>query len=224
MPLTGYFVTGTDTGVGKTFVTAALARELSRGGRRVAAIKPAESGCLRDDDGELRAEDAEAIAAAAGGWQGADQRCLYKLSAPLAPGVAAELEGRPLSLESMVDFVGRVAGAADVAVVEGAGGWLVPLVGRLMIADLAVALALPVVVVARGTLGTINHSLLAVESVRARGLPVAAVVFSVRGDEDAIAVERNRDQVARHGSVPVWTLSAAGWSPDLGSPPFHVER
>jgi dethiobiotin synthetase len=224
VPLSGYFVTGTDTGVGKTFVTASLARELTLRGLRVAALKPAESGCQPGADGALRAEDAEAIAAAAGGWQRRDQQCLYRLRAALAPGVAAELESQSLSLEAMVDFVGEVAAAADVAVVEGAGGWLVPLAGSLMIADFAAALALPVVVVARGTLGTINHSLLTVESVRARGLTVAGVVLSVRPNEDRAAAERNRAEIARHAAVPVWILAAAGWAPALGSPALHVER
>jgi dethiobiotin synthetase len=224
VPLTGFFVTGTDTGVGKTHVTSVLARALVRSGSRVAAIKPAESGCIRGGDGELRAEDAETIAAAAGGWQRRDQQCLYRLSAALAPGVAAELEGLSLSLTGMTAFVREVAEEAEIALVEGAGGWLVPLAGRFMIADLAAGLGLPVVVVARGTLGTINHSLLTVQAVRARGLAVAAVVLSIRPEEDLAAAELNRTEISRHGDVPAWLLSSAGWWPELGVPPFHVER
>jgi dethiobiotin synthetase len=224
VPLSGFFVTGTDTGVGKTFVTAALARALTGAGKRVAAIKPAESGCRRLEDGSLRAEDAEIIAAAAGGWQRPDQQCLYRLAAPLAPGVAADFEGRTLSLGEMADFVRGVAADAEIALVEGAGGWLVPLSGRQTIADLAVALALPVVVAARATLGTINHSLLTVESVRARGLSVAAVVLSVRPEDDLCAARSNQAEIARHADCSAWLLSASSWEPALGSPPFHVER
>jgi dethiobiotin synthetase len=222
VPLTGLFVTGTDTGVGKTFVTSALARRLAAGGRRVAAIKPAESGCRRGPDG-LWAEDAETIAAAAGDWQGSEERCLYRFEAALAPGVAAELEGRVLALEDAVAFVRRVAARASVALVEGAGGWLVPLGGGQTIADLAVALSLPVLVVARGTLGTINHSLLTVQAIRARGLAVAGVVLSVRPTDDLAAAHANRREIERHSAVPVWVFSAAGWDPEPTAL-FHVER
>lgn len=222
MPLTGLFVTGTDTGVGKTFVTCALAQFLVASGRRVAAIKPAESGCRPGPDG-LWAEDAEAIATAAGGWQARDARCLYRYQAPLAPGVAAELEGRPLNMEEAAAFVRRVASPADVALVEGAGGWLVPLGGGRTIADLSALLELPVLVVARGTLGTINHSLLTVQAVRSRGLAVAGVVLSVTPGEDRAAAEANRREIERHGSVAVWTLGPTGWDPSPAGL-FHVER
>jgi dethiobiotin synthetase len=222
VPLTGLFVTGTDTGVGKTFVTSALARYLVAGGRRVAAIKPAESGCRPVADG-LWADDAETIAAAAGDWQGPDERCLYRFEAPLAPGVAAELEGRPLVVEEAVGFVRRVAAGAELVLVEGAGGWLVPLGGGQTIADLAVALSLPVLVVARGTLGTINHSLLTVQAIRSRGLPVAGVVLSVVSPTDLAAAHANRREIQRHGGVPVWILGSGGWDPEPGAL-FHVER
>jgi dethiobiotin synthetase len=222
VPLTGLFVTGTDTGVGKTFVTSALARYLVAEGRRVAAIKPAESGC-RPAPGGLWAEDAETIAAAAGDWQGPNERCLYRFEAPLAPGVAAELEGRPLVLEEAAAFVRRVGARAELALVEGAGGWLVPLGGGQTIADLAVALSLPVLVVARGTLGTINHSLLTVQSIRSRGLVVAGVVLSVVSPTDLPAAHANRREIERHGGVPVWILSSGGWDPEP-SALFHVER
>jgi dethiobiotin synthetase len=213
VPLTGLFVTGTDTGVAKTFVTSALARYLVASGRRVAAIKPAESGCRQWHEG-LWAEDAETIATAAGDWQGRDERCLFRFETALAPGVAAELEGRPLVLEDAVAFVRRVSTRAELALVEGAGGWLVPLGGGQTIADLAVALGLPVVVVARGTLGTINHSLLTVQAVRSRGLPVAGVVLSVHPAEDLAAAQLNRREIERHGAVRVWVFAEAGWSPD----------
>ena len=228
----GWFVTGTDTGVGKTFVTAVLARELTAAGLRIAAIKPAESGCPRVDqdgmDGVLRADDAETIALAAGGWQAADDRCLYKFEEAVAPGVAAERVGVDIDLLAIEAMVRRVAAKADVVLVEGAGGWLVPLGGGKMIADLAWVLRLPVLIVARGGLGTINHSLLTVDAVARRGLEVAGVVLSARPDEDLEAVRSNRDEIVRHwgaeGVGRVWIRCGSVWAGESPISLFHVER
>jgi dethiobiotin synthetase len=228
----GWFVTGTDTGVGKTFVTAALARELSGAGYRVAAIKPAESGCPRVDqdgvEGVLRADDAETIASAAGGWQAPEERCLYKFEEAVAPGVAAERVGVDIDLLAIQTLVQRVAAKADLALVEGAGGWLVPLGGGKTIADLAWVLRLPVVIVARGGLGTINHSLLTVDAVARRGLEVTGVVLSARPDEGLDAVRSNRDEIVRHwgagGVGRVWIRCGDTWVDESPIPLFHVER
>lgn len=217
----GFFVTGTDTGVGKTFVTRALARGLSAGGSRVAAIKPMESGC-RTVDGALWADDAEMIAAAAGGWQPA--QCLYRFAEPVAPGVAAEREGVEISLEQVAAFVGESSAGADVALVEGAGGWLVPLGGGRTMETLAIRLGLDVVVVARAGLGTINHTLLTVRAVEATGLSVAAVVMSCRPEDDLGAARSNRDEIERHWRNGVWLLSGDAWWPEPPRAVFHVER
>lgn len=219
----GWFVTGTDTGVGKTFVTAALARELRARGQRVAAIKPAESGCRRGPEG-LFAEDAETIAAAAGSWQAPDARCLYRFEEPVAPGVAAERTGTRIDLEAVARFVATAAADAARVLVEGAGGWLVPLGESRTIADLAERLAWPVVVVARATLGTINHSLLTVEAIERRGLEVAALILSQRPDDEARATESNADEIRKHWRDRVWILGPAGWAPNFPAAAFHVER
>jgi dethiobiotin synthetase len=165
----GYFVTATDTGVGKTFVTAALAASLRARGRDVAVFKPVQSGAAADDP----SGDAVLL--------GAD--CVYAFSAPLAPLVAARAGGRTIELEPILARAGELAREHDLLLVEGAGGLLVPLADDLDLADLAAALGLPLVIVARAGLGTVNHTLLTIEAARTRGLDVAGVVLNGKGDE-----------------------------------------
>jgi len=165
----GYFVTATDTGVGKTFVTAALAAALRARGRDVAVFKPVQSGALADDP----AGDAALL--------GAD--CVYAFRAPLAPLVAARKEGRQIELEPILERARALEREHEMLLVEGAGGLLVPLSDDLDLAGLVAALGLPLVVVARAGLGTVNHTLLTIEVARARGLEIAGVVLNGDGDE-----------------------------------------
>jgi dethiobiotin synthetase len=164
----GFFVTGTDTGVGKTVVTGGLAAALRARGLTVGILKPVQSGAMADDPegdaGKLGAE------------------CVYAFAAPLAPLVAARMEGAAVELEPVVRAAERLAAANDILLVEGAGGLLVPLAEGLLVADVAQALSLRLVVVARAGLGTVNHVLLTLEAARSRGLAVAAVVLNGDGD------------------------------------------
>lgn len=191
----GAFITGTDTDVGKTFITCALAAELART-KRVAAIKPVESGCAEGPEG-LVAADAERIAAAAGGWQAPEARCLYRFAAPLAPAVAARLVRKSVDLAECVGFVKAVAAEAEVVLVEGAGGWRVPLTETETIADLARRLGLPVLIVGRAGLGTINHTVLSAEAVARDGCDLLGVVLSVRPGDSLSAAMTNADEIAR---------------------------
>lgn len=169
----GLFVTGTDTGVGKTEVAVAIVAGRRAGGLDVGAMKPAQSGV---DDGERT--DADRLREAAGGADPIELVCPYSLRAPLAPAVAARLEGVEISLDHVLDCARELARRHGALVVEGAGGLLVPLTRSHTYADLAVALGLPVLLVARAGLGTVNHSALTVEALRARGLAVAGVVLN----------------------------------------------
>ena len=189
----GLFVTGTDTGVGKTFITCAIAARLHARGWRVAAVKPAESGCVAGV-----AADADTIAAAAGGWQSQEQRCRFRLTEAVAPGVAARREGVAVSIEACAAFAEAVAARAEIVLVEGAGGWRVPLdPGDGTIADLAKRVALPIVVVGRATLGTINHAVLSAEAVVRDGCTLGAIVLSVRPDDDRAMAASNADEIRR---------------------------
>ncbi|MBL8922044.1 MAG: dethiobiotin synthase [Myxococcaceae bacterium] len=166
-----FFVTGTDTGVGKTQVSCALLRALARQGASPFAFKPFESGMSSLD----APGDSLALQAAAGGWQSLDTISLFRFRAPLAPGIAAKVERRPTSWARLLkrfSAFGRRPG-----VVEGAGGLHVPLDARHDVIDLMEALRLPVVVVARAGLGTVNHTTLTLDALAAHRLGVAAVVL-----------------------------------------------
>ena len=176
--MSALFVTGTDTGAGKTAVACALARAARRAGARVRVLKPIETGCARGADGSLEAADALALAAAAGDDAPLERLCTYRLELPAAPEAAAAAEGVSLDLTRIADAFALARKDADLVIVEGAGGLLVPIAPRLDMAGLAARLDLPVVVVARAALGTINHTLLTLEAARARGLRVLGVAIS----------------------------------------------
>ncbi|MDA8118535.1 MAG: dethiobiotin synthase [Gammaproteobacteria bacterium] len=178
--LTGLFVTGTDTGVGKTWVAAILTRLLVQRGLRVRPRKPVESGCASGEVG-LLPQDAVALWEAAGGTEPLQQVCAYPLRAALSPERAAALEGRTLNLDQLVTACRSGVGADDFLLVEGAGGLLSPLAAGTTNADLAAALRLPVLVVAADRLGVINHALLTVEALQHRALPLVGVVLNQTG-------------------------------------------
>ena len=175
--LAGVFVTGTDTGVGKTWVAAALARLLVRQGLLVRPRKPVESGCATGGDG-LLPKDAAALCEAACSTESLEQVCAYPLRAALSPERAAALEGRTLILDQLVAACQSGVGIGDFLLVEGAGGLLSPVAAGITNADLAAALQLPVLVVATDRLGVINHILLTVEAMLRRELPLAGVVLN----------------------------------------------
>jgi dethiobiotin synthetase len=173
------FVTGTDTGVGKTRVAAALCAAFVARGLKVAAMKPVASGCLPGPDG-LRSEDALALIAAANPAADYADVNPYAFAPAIAPHLAAAQAGTTID-DSVLDAAReRLCRAAyDVLIVEGAGGWLVPLDARRSLADLAVRWRLDVVVVVAMRLGCLNHALLTFESIIARGLRVAGWVANV---------------------------------------------
>jgi len=169
----GCFVTGTDTGVGKTLVGCAIVRALRARGVDVAVRKPIETGV--GPEGPL---DAQALRAAAGSGEPLDAVCPVALPLPAAPSVAAADAGRDVPLERLLEGVRAAIARHAFTLVEGAGGLLVPIAAGYTMADLARDLALPLVIVARARLGTLNHTHLTLEAARARGLRVAGVVIS----------------------------------------------
>ncbi|HPD47987.1 MAG TPA: dethiobiotin synthase [Anaerohalosphaeraceae bacterium] len=202
----GVFVAGTDTGVGKTLVAGAIARLLRREGRRVGVFKPVATGCRHDREG-LVSSDAEFLA-----WC-AD--CEYPLSVvtpvtyatPAAPAACELVERRAVDLEHIANMYQYVCSVSDVVVVEGIGGVRVPISQGVEVLDLAAAMRLPVVVVARPNLGTINHTLLTVGALRGAGLKVAGVVVSGYNAETAdAAVEMAPEIIAEYGDVKILSL------------------
>ena len=174
----GLFITGTDTGVGKTWVGAALAYLLVGRGLIVRPRKPVESGCVRGEDDGLLPRDAEILHRAAQSPEPLERVCPYRLRAALSPERAAALEGLDLNLDRLVAACRAGVGEDDFLLVEGAGGFYSPLAAGALNADLATALGLPVLVVVADRLGAINHTLLTVEAVTQRGLKVVGVVLN----------------------------------------------
>jgi dethiobiotin synthetase len=201
----GLFVTGTDTGAGKSVVAAAILAALSERGERVAAFKPAVTG-LDEPPGEWP-PDHELLAAATG--QRPEQVAPYRFGPAVSPHYAAELAGVSIEPAELVSAARAAAGRVDALVCEGVGGLMVPLTTGYLVRDLAVDLALPVVVAARTGLGTINHALLTIEASRAAGLEVAGVVMTP-WPPDPSGIERsNRETVERLGGVAVGGLPPA---------------
>jgi dethiobiotin synthetase len=198
----GLFVTGTDTAVGKTEVACALLAEARARGLDAVGMKPAQSGVTAGEP-----SDAERLRAASGEAEPLQAICPHSFAAPLAPAVAARLEGKTIALADVVGAARALAARHAAVLVEGAGGLLVPLTDRETYADLAVALALPVLVVARAGLGTVNHTALTVEALRRRGLAVAAIVLNRTAAEDDPSVPHNAAEIARlTGIAPAATL------------------
>ena len=201
----GVFVTGTDTGAGKTVVAGAICAALVARGERVAAFKPVVTG-LDDEPGEWP-PDHELLAAAAGAAAG--DVTPYTFGPAVSPHWAAELDGRPIEPQRLVDAARKAGAAADTLICEGVGGLLVPLTAGYSVRDLTVDLGLPVVVVARTGLGTINHMLLTVEAARTAGLTVAGIVMTPWPEEPEPIELSNRETVERLAGVPVSGLPAA---------------
>jgi dethiobiotin synthetase len=198
--LRGVFITGTDTEVGKSVVAASICAALAARGERVAAFKPVVTG-LDEEPGPF-GRDHELLASVASSGQAADDVAPYRFGPPVSPHLAAELAGVRIEPAELV----RAARAHELVVCEGVGGLLVPITTGYLVRDLAVDLALPVVIAARAGLGTINHTLLTVEAARAGGLSVAAVVMTPWPAEPTPMQRSNRATVERLGDVPVYGL------------------
>lgn len=191
-------VVGTDTGIGKTVVTAGLVSMLRDAGYEARAIKPAQTAFPEDDDAGYVAETC--------GDESAAVR-LRSRPEPLAPAVAARRADDPISYESLLADTRDALAEAEVGVVEGAGGLRVPLSNdpRREIVDLVADLSVSAVVVARSGLGTLNHTALTVEALRRREVPVEGVVLN-QYDGASVAERTNPDELERMCSCPVWTV------------------
>lgn len=206
MSARGVLVTGTDTGVGKTLVASALAAALSER-MRVAVFKPAETGCA-ERDGGLRPEDAVRLREAAASDDPLDLVCPYRYAEPLAPFVAAERTGRPISPGRLGQCFRELAAGADFVIVETAGGLLVPLTGSYSFADLAADLELLVLLVVGSRLGALNQTLLTIECARSRRLGLVGYVLNETSPGTDLARATNAaalehlTEVPRIASVP----------------------
>jgi dethiobiotin synthetase len=198
----GVFVTGTDTGAGKSVVAAAICAALAARGEPVAALKPVVTG-IDEPAGEWP-PDHVLLARAAGGRQTPDDVAPYRFGPPVAPHLAAELAGETIEPARILD----AARAHELLVCEGVGGLMVPITTGYLVRDLAVDLGMPVIVAARTGLGTINHTLLTIAAARAAGLRPAAVVMTPWPENPEPIERSNRLTVEQLGETAVHGLAA----------------
>lgn len=185
----GLFIIGTDTGVGKTYVSAGIARALTCRGVDVGVMKPAETGCsLRD--GRLMPKDVLRLMKSACVKDPLSLVNPYRFRRPLAPAVAAELERKTIDPLKIINAYQLLSNRHDFMIVEGAGGIMVPLSGAYTYLDLAKKLGLPVLIVARPGLGTINHTLLTIAALRGREIKIAGIVINYALDQKSGLAEK----------------------------------
>lgn len=198
----GYFVTGTDTEVGKTLISCALLLHLRKTHARVVGMKPVAAGTVTTADGEDN-EDAQALRAAGSIRVPRELDNPYCLPLPMSPHLAARAAGQRIEVDLLVERYRQLAAQADAVVVEGAGGFLVPLNESQTGADLAQALRLPIVLVVGLRLGCLNHALLTQEAILSRGLTFAGWVAN-RIDPQMQAQEDNIAYLREHLQAPLW--------------------
>lgn len=200
----GLLVTGTDTGIGKTWVSALIIEELRKKGRAAVGLKPVLSGSR---------EDAERLWKANGGTLDLNvvNPCWYRT--PVAPLVASRIEGGALELDALVKHIHEVRDSHDFTLVEGVGGWEVPMGEDFSFPDYARALGFPILVVAANWLGTINHTLLTVKAIQAAGLECLGVVLNHLAAERDVAATTNRMMLEEFCPVPILgeVLTDADW-------------
>ncbi|MHB1515327.1 MAG: dethiobiotin synthase [Acidiferrobacteraceae bacterium] len=206
---TGFFITGTDTDVGKTLVTGALLHAYAQQGKKVVGMKPVAAGCERKS-GSLRCDDVVQLQANSNVAAPLNLVNPYSFAPPIAPHIAAVRSGAEIDLDHIISCFQALCAMADVVLVEGAGGLMVPLNARQDIADLAVMLDLPVILVVGMRLGCINHTLLTVQAIRQKNLQMAAWVAN-QIDPDMQSFDENLQALETRLNVPL-----------LGIVPYHT--
>lgn len=204
-----YFVTGTDTGVGKTLISCSLLYAFSRQGKSVAGMKPVAAGC--DEDGLN--EDVKKLRAATNVLASLGQINPYSFTHPVAPHIAARNSGVQINLERILESYNELASQAEVVIVEGAGGFQVPLNDMQDSADLAIELGLPVILVVGMRLGCLNHALLTMRAITDCGLKCAAWVANVV-DADMAELEENIQALQQRIKAPLLTVVNYQTTPD----------
>lgn len=203
-----YFITGTDTGVGKTLVGGGIAGALRLSGKNVGVFKPVESGCHAG-----LPEDAVFLKQISGCAESLEKICPFRMNNPLAPGVAAAIEGIVPDMDRIQSLFQQMRKRYQPVLVEGAGGMMVPVSGDFLTSDLIKMLGLPVIIVSRLSLGTINHTLLTVAYALSQGIEIAGIVLNQVSREAGLAERTNPEVIRKFSKVPV-----------LGPVPFVPEE
>ncbi len=208
----GIFITGTDTGVGKTVVAAVLAKLLRDAGVKVGVMKPVTSGCI-STGGKLLSEDAELLRWAAASSAPDSDICPYLLREPLAPSVAASIDGTSICFEKIAEAYGRLAACHDFVLVEGAGGLLTPLAENRFVSDLVLRLGLPAIIVARPNLGTVNHTLLSCLCAKNAGIRLKGIIINKYPEKPGPAEEYAPEMIEKHSGVGIIGIfPETGWT------------
>ncbi|MDP3778320.1 dethiobiotin synthase [Methylotenera sp.] len=207
-----YFIIGTDTNVGKTYVASALVRHFAKAGYQTIGMKPIASGCEQTPDGDLLNDDVLALSTASNVVAPLDMTNPYRFSPAIAPHIAAEQAGEIIDCEKIKQAYHELTQLAEVVVVEGAGGFLVPLNRQETLADLAVTLNIPMILVVGMRLGCINHALLTVEAIKSRGLTLAGWVAN-QVDAEMPVFEENLASLQQRIAVPC--ISVVRWQNDV---------
>ncbi len=210
--MNGLFITATDTGVGKTVVACGLARALVESGRPVGVFKPVETGVPTT---LAAGPDALALQQAAGGGQPITTVCPSRFELAAAPWVAARAEGHDIQLPDLITTFHTISAQHDPVLVEGAGGWAVPLNATKTIGDLAAALELPVMIVARSGLGTINHTCLTVAAIQAANCNIVSILLNGPFDPADQSANQNAETLRSLTGLPVENLPWGDPQPSL---------
>jgi len=206
----GVFITGTDTGVGKTYVAAGIARALVREGMNTGVMKPAETGCRRHA-GMLIPRDAMLLIKSSNARDALSLINPYRFQKPLAPFVAAEFEGTRILTRKIVKAYHELARRHDFMIIEGAGGIMVPLRQNYTYRELAQDMGLPILIIARPGLGPINHTLLTVASLNEKGLNIAGIVINhAQSGKTGLAEKTNPALIEKMCGVAVLGILSYG--------------
>lgn len=199
----GFFITGTDTGVGKTFVAAGIAAVLREKGINVGVMKPVETGCI-EKDGKLVPQDAVFLRKSAGVNDEIDLINPYRFKAPLAPSIASRLENKTIELNNIKECHDKLAAQHKVMLVEGVGGLLVPLNETETVADLIKLFQLPLIVIAESRLGAINHTLLTVKHAQSIGIEVKGIILNYPAFSMDESLSTNQIEIKRLTGLPIF--------------------
>lgn len=207
-----YFVTGTDTSVGKTYISNALLKHFVAQGYKTIGMKPIASGCERDALGEFMNEDVAALVQASNIVAPIDLVNPYRFIPAIAPHIAAEQVEVTIDIDVISKAYQQLNKLADIVIVEGAGGFLVPINRSQTLADLAIVLDIPVILVVGMRLGCINHALLTVEAIQAKGLHLAGWIAN-QVDPDMAMFDENLESLQQLIAAPC--LSVVRWLGDV---------
>lgn len=199
--MTGYFITGTDTDVGKTTVSLSLMDYFDSRGQKTACMKPVSAGCYSTVDG-LRNDDAVKLQAASSLELPYEWINPYAFEPPIAPHIAAQQMGIDIDKQNIKSYYKKIAARADTVIIEGAGGWLVPISNTESMADIAIALQTPVILVVGLRLGCLNHALLTAASIKDSGLKFVGWIANYL-DPDMLNQQDNIDSLQQRISVPL---------------------